>query len=167
MSACGQPQICDFGISSILAASSTFGATSSHNYGTRGSLRWMAVEFFEMTDPPVLHSEKSDVWAFGMTVYVGLLLTLALYRLCSPKYRNCFRNRYRMRRSSLNPKFYLRLCTEFYPRAQSRSQIFPTTLHNYNYGLSVGRAGEETLRQGRVCRLSSAHCLLSKLQRMM
>ena len=72
VSADGQPQICDFGISTILATSTTFGATSSHTYGTRGSLRWMAIEFFESVDTPILHSEKTDVWAFGMTAYVRL-----------------------------------------------------------------------------------------------
>ncbi len=39
---------------------------------TKGTVRWMAIELFPTIsgDPPSNHDEKSDVWAFGMVVYV-------------------------------------------------------------------------------------------------
>ncbi len=47
----------------------------SAGYTTRslgGTVRWQAVEYFELTEnaSPRL-TDKTDVWAFGMTVYVS------------------------------------------------------------------------------------------------
>ncbi|KAL5513537.1 hypothetical protein ACEPAH_3936 [Sanghuangporus vaninii] len=61
----GEPCICDFGISRIIAASQSFGETSAHR--VRGTVRWMARELLE--DPQAVHSKESDIWAFGMTIY--------------------------------------------------------------------------------------------------
>ncbi|KAH8115034.1 kinase-like domain-containing protein, partial [Phellopilus nigrolimitatus] len=66
----GLPRICDFGISRILVSSQTFGGISSQNNGTKGTLRWMSKELLEFCEPPNTHSMESDIWAFGMTVYV-------------------------------------------------------------------------------------------------
>ena len=62
----GEPIICDFGISRIISASQSFGETSGHR--VKGSVRWMAREL--LADPQSVHSKESDVWAFGMTIYV-------------------------------------------------------------------------------------------------
>ena len=74
----GRPLICDFGISSVVASSTSLGITSSHSSGAKGSLRWMAIELLIMTeaeDSPVSHSKETDVWAFGMTAYVCILFS--------------------------------------------------------------------------------------------
>lgn len=71
-----QPLICDFGISSRAIMTSNALAVSSTLSGNHlaGSLRWMACELL-LTDPdqPDIvpqHTRKTDVWPFGMTVYV-------------------------------------------------------------------------------------------------
>ncbi|KAL5492783.1 hypothetical protein ACEPAI_4231 [Sanghuangporus weigelae] len=61
----GEPCICDFGISRMIAASQSFGETSAHR--VKGTVRWMARELLE--DPQAVHSKESDIWAFGMTIY--------------------------------------------------------------------------------------------------
>jgi serine/threonine protein kinase len=62
----------DFGVSSVFAASQVNADTTSF----KGSVRWMAIEFYEQihgTSPGTMvkANEKTDVWAFGMTVYVS------------------------------------------------------------------------------------------------
>ena len=42
-------------------------------YDPRGSLRWMAPELFQYEQGQA-NTPKRDVWAFGMTIYVSLLL---------------------------------------------------------------------------------------------
>ncbi|KLO07119.1 kinase-like protein [Schizopora paradoxa] len=57
----------DFGVSRMDALSAGF---TTHS--VKGSTRWQAVEFFEIFDdesPAPTHTKKTDVWAFGMTVY--------------------------------------------------------------------------------------------------
>lgn len=71
VSSSGIPRICDFGISRMLAASQTIGATSTQTGGVRGSVRWMAPELILPSESPVIHSTQTDIWAFGMTVYVS------------------------------------------------------------------------------------------------
>lgn len=64
------PVICDFGISRMLYNSQTFGAESSTNSNcARGTVRWMAVELLAI-DVFTKHTKCTDVWAYGMTVYV-------------------------------------------------------------------------------------------------
>ena len=60
------PKICDFGISRIMSSSSS---SFSGNSNLRGTLPWMAVELLCIHNPQ-RHSMMSDVWAFGMTIYV-------------------------------------------------------------------------------------------------
>ncbi|THH07806.1 hypothetical protein EW145_g3134 [Phellinidium pouzarii] len=69
VSSSGVPRICDFGISGMLAASQTIGATSTQTNGVRGSVRWMAPELILPSESPIFHSMQTDIWAFGMTVY--------------------------------------------------------------------------------------------------
>lgn len=54
----------------MLIATQTFNTTTG-NGAVRGSTRWMAPELLDMDDPQ-LHSKQSDVWALGMTFYVGV-----------------------------------------------------------------------------------------------
>ncbi|EJD03396.1 kinase-like protein, partial [Fomitiporia mediterranea MF3/22] len=61
----GHPVICDFGISRMVSATAAFAATTSG--GFKGSVRWMARELILNGH----HTRESDVWAFGMTAYVG------------------------------------------------------------------------------------------------
>lgn len=64
VSASGQPMICDFGISRVM------NTTSSLSGNSPGSLRWMAREFIDGSMNILQPTMKTDVWAFGMTVYV-------------------------------------------------------------------------------------------------
>ena len=70
----GEPLICDFGISRILTSTESHFVSTTHNAEPRGSIRWMAIELHipaEGSEPR--HSKETDVWAFGMTLYVRLL----------------------------------------------------------------------------------------------
>ena len=53
----------------MLTKTQTFNTTTVTG-DRRGSTRWMAPELLDMDDPQ-LHSKESDVWAFGMTLYVS------------------------------------------------------------------------------------------------
>ncbi|KAI5117234.1 hypothetical protein M0805_009271 [Coniferiporia weirii] len=68
----GEPRICDFGISRILAASGSFSlGTTTGSIG--GTVRFMSIELLAPADQqPDTYSKASDVWAFGMTVFVLL-----------------------------------------------------------------------------------------------
>jgi serine/threonine protein kinase len=64
----------DFGISRVIVASQVTTDTTS----VKCSMRWMARELFPELHgtsflDPVKANEKTDVWAFGMTVYVSKL----------------------------------------------------------------------------------------------
>ncbi|KAL5504702.1 hypothetical protein ACEPAH_7365 [Sanghuangporus vaninii] len=64
VSASGNALICDFGCSRMVAASRSLANLSS---GIRGTSRYLA---YELVAPvPSCHTQKTDVWAFGMTVY--------------------------------------------------------------------------------------------------
>ena len=45
--------------------------------GLRGSVRWSAPELL-MPDGSVTYNEKTDVWAFGMTVLVRIVILSAM-----------------------------------------------------------------------------------------
>lgn len=47
----------------------------------RGSLPWMAIELFKLGE--VTYTKETDIWAFGMTVYVSLSEDLAVLRIIS------------------------------------------------------------------------------------
>ena len=68
----GRPVLSDFGISRLLIHSKTFAGTTS----IKGNLRWMAPELL-MAEEDVeteheCHTKATDVWAFGMVIYVCL-----------------------------------------------------------------------------------------------
>lgn len=60
--------ICDFGCSRIIDASRTLGNLTTSIKGTE---QYLAFEIIALRNQYPKHSEKSDVWAFGMTVYVN------------------------------------------------------------------------------------------------
>lgn len=88
--------ITDFGLSRMISYSQTILATTSHN-SLRGSARWMAYElviqemgigdedndlessgsgspeakYSTQKSGSMAHTKASDVWAFGMIIYVG------------------------------------------------------------------------------------------------
>lgn len=55
--------LCDFGVSRMILSSESLTTTSG---GMKGSLRWMAPELLDGAK----HSIDSDIWAFGMVIYV-------------------------------------------------------------------------------------------------
>lgn len=59
--------LCDFGISHMILSSETLTSTTG---GMKGSLRWMAPELLE----GVKHNVETDIWAFGMVIYVCLCI---------------------------------------------------------------------------------------------
>jgi hypothetical protein len=73
ISPAGIPMLSDFSVSSVFATS------ISDPTSNKGSARWMAIEFYSQlqgtsSDTPkmmIKPNEKTDTWAFGMTVYVG------------------------------------------------------------------------------------------------
>ncbi len=69
VSADNEALLTDFGTSRMDALSAGFTSNS-----VKGSVRWQAQEFFDIPDdesPAPTHTAMTDIWAFGMTVYVG------------------------------------------------------------------------------------------------
>lgn len=62
------PLLADFGISRLMTSSSSTSSTT----GAKGSARWMAFELLSprMNGASGKHTRESDVWAYGMVVYV-------------------------------------------------------------------------------------------------
>ena len=72
MSAGGKPKITDFGISRIVVNSVTIASSTA----VKGSARWMAPELLrfgsgDSASEHQAHTKATDVWAFGMVVYVS------------------------------------------------------------------------------------------------
>ena len=65
----GRALICDFGCSRMLLASRTVAQLTST---TKGTNQFWAPELISVADGEVKQSKETDVWAFGMTVYVCL-----------------------------------------------------------------------------------------------
>lgn len=71
MTKSGTPLLCDFGIFRMAVyTQSALKSTTQANFA--GSLNWAAPEFFDDAEV-VKHATETDVWAFGMVVYVCLL----------------------------------------------------------------------------------------------
>ena len=68
----GHPLICDFGLARIVPGSASLSNTTT----VRGSVRWMAPEFFKSENPVTEHSEATDVWGFGATLYVSFIFNV-------------------------------------------------------------------------------------------
>ena len=58
----------------MLAYSQTILATTNHNSG-KGSIRWMAYELLASEEDEVKHTKESDMWAYGMVIYVRQAIT--------------------------------------------------------------------------------------------
>ncbi|KAL5512336.1 hypothetical protein ACEPAG_3328 [Sanghuangporus baumii] len=66
----GKSLLCDFGISRILDKTATYPISNTTTTGgVRGTVRYMSKELFKENSS---HTESSDIWAFGMTVYALL-----------------------------------------------------------------------------------------------
>ena len=71
VSADGKPKITDFGISQIMINSMTITRFTA----PKGGVRWMAPELLgvnldDLVSEHPSHTKATDVWAFGMVVYV-------------------------------------------------------------------------------------------------
>lgn len=80
----GNPLLCDFGISRMIAITQTMGGGGAGVESTnlRGSARWMSPELLlPPDDESPLHTKNSDIWAFGMTAYVSPVSLSILYLL--------------------------------------------------------------------------------------
>ena len=71
MSSAGEPLISDFGLSHMMSATQTLMASNNSDGGLKGTVRWMAIELFDIEEGEAGHSKASDMWAYGMTVYVS------------------------------------------------------------------------------------------------
>lgn len=68
-------------MSRMLASPESASASNAGTSGVRGTLRYMSRESLQATDEASAYSTASDVWAFGMTVYVRILLLCDYVRL--------------------------------------------------------------------------------------
>ncbi|THH03010.1 hypothetical protein EW145_g6607 [Phellinidium pouzarii] len=68
ISSLGHPRICDFGISRLLAESKSYNLSSTETGNLKGTVRYMAAEFFSAPNR-ARQCKESDVWAFSMTVF--------------------------------------------------------------------------------------------------
>lgn len=74
----GVPMLTDFGLSRAMNYS--ISALKTTAYGDlKGTTRWMAYELLnfydgDSTDLQVVATKESDMWAFGMVIYVSLIL---------------------------------------------------------------------------------------------
>ena len=61
--------LCDFGMTRVITSSMSYKTSSSG--GNKGTSRYLAYELVALADKYPIHTKASDVWAFGMTVYVS------------------------------------------------------------------------------------------------
>lgn len=77
MTSAGTPMLADFGHSRSLNYSNIGLITSS--YGRlKGTTHWIAYELLEALEDPsktIVCTEASDMWAYGMVLYVRLSMT--------------------------------------------------------------------------------------------
>jgi len=80
----GEPLLADFGISRIMHLT-TESATTNTSTGVMGTTRWMAIELFRLNPDETgetetgetetrMHTKQTDVWAFGMVIYVRRMI---------------------------------------------------------------------------------------------
>lgn len=65
----GEPVICDYRMSVIAYHTQSFIESGTYE-NLKKTTRWLAPELLE---PNAMHTKASDIWAFGMTVYVSFL----------------------------------------------------------------------------------------------
>lgn len=66
----GEPLICDFGISHMIAISQSFGLSGTQTGTLRGTTRYMSIELLEASSEDGIYTKASDVWAFAITIMV-------------------------------------------------------------------------------------------------
>ena len=76
----GNVRIGDFGLSRMLSDESLWVTSATQAPGT---VRWMAFELFGLDDDHVEHTKASDMWAYGMIIYVSIFHLME--SLCSLK----------------------------------------------------------------------------------
>ncbi|CAE6376989.1 unnamed protein product [Rhizoctonia solani] len=86
----GIPVLTDFGTSLVLDRTMRFTPTTG---GFSYTLRWSAAEIVQETHP---HTEASDVYALGMTIYVGYEADAGFFKLRLHKTRKQYQERFRM-----------------------------------------------------------------------
>lgn len=69
----GEPKLTDFGLSRILDYTWTSALRSSSHSSPRGTTRWMTYELVEDGSDSDC-TKESDMWAFGMVIYVSLMM---------------------------------------------------------------------------------------------
>lgn len=62
--------ISDFGLSRMISSEQSFSTSLDHG-AVKGTIRWMAFELFGLDDDDVEHTKASDMWAYGMILYVS------------------------------------------------------------------------------------------------
>lgn len=67
--------ICDFGMTRAITSSESFKTFTSTSEGVS---RYLAYELVASPDEYLIHTTASDVWAFGVVVYVSLFLSFYL-----------------------------------------------------------------------------------------
>ncbi|EJD06479.1 kinase-like protein [Fomitiporia mediterranea MF3/22] len=75
VSSSGDALICDFGYTRIINASQSLAHLTTGN-GMTGTAHYLSYELIAYSATYSEHSKESDVWAFGMTVYVSNLVCL-------------------------------------------------------------------------------------------
>ncbi|EJD08127.1 kinase-like protein, partial [Fomitiporia mediterranea MF3/22] len=81
MSGSRVPLLCDFGQSRNLGGLTTFAFSVSASGESKGTISFTSPELLDGTD--LKPTEKSDVWAFGMTIWVNRLTQI---RECADRY---------------------------------------------------------------------------------
>ena len=75
ISSSGTAMICDFGMTRAITSSESFKTFTSTSEGVS---RYLAYELVASPDEYLIHTTASDVWAFGVVVYVSLFLSFYL-----------------------------------------------------------------------------------------
>lgn len=77
VSSSGEARVADFGLSHVYSGSTSTLAATLNPSSPKGSCRWMAIELFDFEyelDIVKAPNKESDVWSFGMVVYVSIPL---------------------------------------------------------------------------------------------
>lgn len=149
----GVPLIADFGISRLPSA------TMTCTTNVKGTMRWMAVELIfsprldpsDLHSPPSSHTKSTDVWAFGMTVLVRLVMMISSIGrlLTSAACRSYGRKNRRMeiftQTGSSSSRLHRGLC-------RRRLPMLPLRSHISHFGTCAGSAGARLLVTVRLCK---------------
>lgn len=149
MSTEGRPMLADFGICALNASSTSKLSCAS----AWSSSRWLASEFFEYSDDDddsnarVIPTAQTDVWAFGMTVYVCSDIIPCKYCV-----KHTFRRFCPAMFHTRSTRATLRLCLRsqiiYSPRNRFSREVLQALRYRNTCGLFVVDAGIKTLHFG-------------------